>query len=88
MTSRFKGPLILLLWAGLFALCALHQALAQGSATVDGTVVDAAGAAIPASHLTLTSVDTNLARAAVSTSDGYFVFHDLHKRQNFLYIKW
>jgi len=50
-------------------------AFAQGgSAVLSGTVTDPTGAAIPAAHVTLTNVDTNLALLAESNPSGLYRF--------------
>ena len=50
-------------------------AFAQGgSAVLSGTVADPTGAAVPAAHVTLTNVDTNLSLSAESNSSGLYRF--------------
>ena len=50
-------------------------AFAQGgSAVLSGTVTDPTGAAVPAAHITLTNVDTNLVLPAESNASGLYRF--------------
>ena len=50
---------------------------AQGTASIDGAVVDPSDAAVPAASVTLTNADTGVARTTVSSAEGYFTFTDL-----------
>jgi hypothetical protein len=50
---------------------------AQGTAAVDGIVVDTSKAAVPGARATLVEADTGETRTAVSSSQGYFTFPDL-----------
>jgi len=50
---------------------------AQGTASIDGTVVDSSDAAVPAATVALTNADTGVARTSVSSAQGYFIFNDL-----------
>ena len=50
---------------------------AQGTASIDGTVVDSSEAAVPAANVTLTNADTGVVRTTVSSAEGYFTFADL-----------
>ena len=51
--------------------------LAQYTTSVEGTVVDQSGAAIPEARLTLTNVDTGVALQTASNSAGYYRFPDV-----------
>ncbi len=53
------------------------SAYAQGTATVLGTVTDSSGAAVADAKITITNVDTGLARSTVSNGTGSFAAHDL-----------
>ena len=64
---------ILCLFLGLFA----SQAFAQ-EATLLGTVTDPSGAAVPNVNLTITDVDTGVARQVVTNSDGQYIAPNLH----------
>ena len=50
---------------------------AQGTASIDGTVVDSSDAAVPAATVILTNADTGVARTTVSSAEGFFTFTDL-----------
>ena len=50
---------------------------AQGTASIDGTVVDSTDAAVPGASVTLTNLDTGVGRSTVSSAQGYFTFPDL-----------
>lgn len=65
---------LLTLFSFVLALTALiPSALAQGgSAVLSGTVTDSTGAAIPAAHVTLTNVDTNLSLSAETNPSGLY----------------
>jgi Carboxypeptidase regulatory-like domain len=65
---------VLFLIVFLFGLTTLR---AQGTAVVDGTVVDTSKSAVPGAHVTLVEADTGETRTAVSSSQGYFTFPDL-----------
>jgi hypothetical protein len=63
----------------VFVLCfiGVKQICGQGTATINGTLVDTSGAAIANGKLVLTNVDTGQPRTTNSTADGLFVFSDL-----------
>ncbi len=69
-----KHRFILLVLA-LFLLAGLLHA--QGTASIDGTVVDTSQAAVPGAHVTLTEADTGQTRTTSSSPHGYFTFPDL-----------
>ena len=58
----------------ILSLCFLPVAHAQsaGTASVQGTVTDPTGAAVPNASITLTNVDTNVARTTVTDSSGLY----------------
>ena len=60
----------------LLALTAL-SAPAQTTGSVNGTVLDGQGAALPGAELVLTNVATGQTRQLTSSSEGYFLFGDL-----------
>jgi hypothetical protein len=64
-----------LLLAALFVMFAL-PALAQ-EATIVGTVTDPSGAAVPNASITITNIDTGVARSLPTNSDGQYVAPDL-----------
>lgn len=62
----------------LIALLILAAAaLAQGTVSVDGTVLDSSQAAVPLAKVTLTNVDTGQARSTTASEQGHFTFTDL-----------
>jgi outer membrane receptor protein involved in Fe transport len=67
--------LLALVFAFLAGCVLSLPAVAQGgSAVLSGTVTDATGAAVPAAHVTLTNIDTNLALSAISNNSGLYRF--------------
>ena len=60
----------------LLAISAL-SALAQTTGSVNGTVLDGQGAALPGAELVLTNAATGQTRHLTSSSEGYFLFGDL-----------
>lgn len=66
-----------LLWFGIATILSAGTLRAQGTASIDGTVVDASDAAVPGANVTLTNADTGQTRTAVSSAEGYFTFSDL-----------
>src|SRR5271166_5152795 len=73
---RRSGSRLAILFAFLFVMFAV-PALAQ-EATVVGTVTDPTGAAVPNAAITVTNVETGLARGLTTGSDGGYVAPDLH----------
>ncbi|MBS1850556.1 MAG: TonB-dependent receptor [Acidobacteria bacterium] len=61
----------------LLIVVAHSRAYAQGTASVDGTVADPSNALIDKAQVSITNMQTGLARAGVSSAEGYFVFTDL-----------
>src|ERR1700693_160441 len=59
---------------GIF-LCAI--AWGQASSTINGSVTDPSGAVVPGATITLTEVETSLARTTVSNADGLYVLSSL-----------
>src|ERR1035437_3357339 len=66
-----------ILLAGLFFVIAISHAIAQGTGSVGGTVVDASQAAIAGSQVTLTNTATAQTRATSASDQGLFEFPDL-----------
>ncbi len=60
----------------LFFACT-SPLLAQFSSSISGTVEDPSGAVIPGAAVTLTNVDTNVGRSAVSSGNGAYIFSQL-----------
>src|SRR5437899_591361 len=60
----------------LYLLLAI-SALAQTTGSVNGTVLDGQGAALPGAELVLTNAATGQTRQLTSSSEGYFLFGDL-----------
>ncbi len=61
---------LIVILAGLTA--AVAQVLPVG--TVDGTIHDSSGGAVPGLTVTLTHVETNQIRTATTNGDGYYFF--------------
>ncbi len=72
-----RCDLRLVLLPAALVLVFAAQALAQ-EATIVGTVTDPTGAAVPNVTITVTNIDTGLARTLTSSNDGQFVAPDLH----------
>jgi hypothetical protein len=73
--KRFDFRIALLLAALVLVFAA--QGLAQ-EATIVGTVTDPTGASVPNVSITVTNIETGLARTLVTSSDGQYVAPDLH----------
>lgn len=65
------------LLAGMFFAIALGHAIAQGTGSISGTVVDASQAAVGGSQVALTNTGTAQARVVTSSDQGLFDFTDL-----------
>lgn len=63
---------IILLWG-----CMARDASAQFSGSIQGTVLDASGAVIPAARVTLTNIDQNVTRSATTDNSGIYRFPSL-----------
>lgn len=66
-----------ILIAGLFFVLAIGHSVAQGTASISGTVVDSSQATVAGSQVTLTNVGTAQARTVASSDQGLFEFPDL-----------
>ena len=77
MRSRYASARAAILFAGLFFVLAIGQSIAQGTASISGTVVDTSQSAVPGSQVTLTNAGTALARSTTSSEQGLFEFPDL-----------
>ncbi|MGC1452486.1 MAG: carboxypeptidase-like regulatory domain-containing protein, partial [Candidatus Sulfotelmatobacter sp.] len=73
---RRGGSRLAVLLAAFFVMFAAH-ALAQ-EATIVGTVTDPSGAAVPNVSITVTNIDTGIARSLTTSSEGQYVVPDLH----------
>lgn len=51
---------------------------AQGTASIDGTVLDKTQSLVPSAKVTLTNIDTGQARTASVSGQGFFTFSDLN----------
>ncbi len=69
-----KRSVVLMIIALFLGVAGLH---AQGTATIDGTVVDSTHAAVPGATVTLTEVQTGRTRTVTSSPLGYFTFTSL-----------
>ena len=61
----------------LLTLFAAGTAVAQSAGSINGTVKDGSGAAVPGAELSLTNVATGQTRQAVASGEGYFNFTEL-----------
>ncbi len=77
MRSRYASARAAILFAGLFFVLAIGHSIAQGTASISGTVVDTSQSAVPGSQVTLTNVGTAQARTTTSSDQGLFEFPDL-----------
>ena len=77
MRSRYASARAAILFAGLFFVLALGHLVAQGTASISGTVVDTSQSAVPGGQVTLTNAGTAQARTATSSDQGFFEFPDL-----------
>jgi hypothetical protein len=75
--SRYASVRAAVFYSGLFFLLALGHAIAQGTASITGTVVDTSQAAVPGSQVTLTNTETAQATVKTSSDQGFFEFPDL-----------
>jgi hypothetical protein len=73
--SRLSSLLLILILGSI--LCA-GTALAQGLATLRGTVTDSSGAVVPSATLTLTQVGTGLSRSVTTDVEGSYLIPALH----------
>ena len=71
--SSHRLPVFLIL-CGLLLMTARHGLAQQASANVNGVVSDPTGAAVPNAEVSLTNVDTSVARSTRTNSDGAYVF--------------
>ena len=70
-----KTKVTILLFCVVVFNTLISSSLAQGgSAVLSGSVIDATGAAIPAAHVTLTNVDTNLTLSSETNPSGFYRF--------------
>ena len=69
--NRVLARLLLLALVGILAFPALSGAQITRSA-ISGTVRDATGALVPGATITVTNMDTNIARTAVSDAQGFY----------------
>ena len=73
-TLGVSGMRIKSFGSALIALLLCLPAFAQTLGEISGAVRDSTGAAIPAAQITVTNVDTNATRSAVSNEVGYYTF--------------
>ena len=71
MMNRVLARLFLLALVGILVFPALSDAQITRGA-VSGTVRDASGAAVPGASVTVTNMDTNISRTAVTDAVGFF----------------
>ena len=65
-----------LLVLSLGTLCSRAQ---QTLGSINGTVFDSSGAAVPGAQVTVTDESINVVRTTTSQSDGFFQIFDAHK---------
>ena len=69
--DRVLARLLVLALVGIFAFPALSDAQITRGA-ISGTVRDATGAVVPGASVTVTNMDTNISRSAVTDAQGFF----------------
>ena len=76
---RQHGPVLLLvaMTAGAALIVPSHASAQAVTGTLLGNVTDSSGAGIPGATVTVTEVQTNISRSAVSNDAGYFIFASL-----------
>jgi Carboxypeptidase regulatory-like domain len=77
MINRALSLVASMLWLGMFFVMSVSQSVAQGTASISGTAVDASQAIVTDSQVVLTNIDTAQARMTTSSGQGYFAFTDL-----------
>src|SRR6266404_3176435 len=61
----------------LAALASVGTAFSQGLSTINGSIADSSGALVSGAKITVTEVDTGLARETVSNGEGLYVLSSL-----------
>jgi hypothetical protein len=76
---RLHGPVLLLvaMTAGAGLIVPSHAGAQAVTGTLLGNVTDSSGAGVPGATVTVTEVQTNISRSAVSNDAGYFIFASL-----------
>ena len=76
---RQHGPVLLLvaMTAGAALIVPSHASAQAVTGTLLGNVTDSSGAGVPGATVTVTEVQTNISRSAVSNDAGYFIFASL-----------
>lgn len=69
---RFSRFAILAIWVALLAAFAPNHAFAQFTSSIEGTVLDPSGAAVPDATVNLKQLNTAVVRTATSSSAGLF----------------
>jgi Carboxypeptidase regulatory-like domain len=75
--SRYTSARAVAVLSGLFLVLASGNVLAQGTASITGTVVDTSQAAVPGSEVILTNTGTAQSTTKTTSDQGFFVFPDL-----------
>jgi outer membrane receptor protein involved in Fe transport len=71
MTAGFRRIILTVLAVAGASLCVAANAQ-SGNATLQGTVKDSSGAAVPNAHVLITAQATGVSRDAVTNSDGFY----------------
>jgi len=67
-----------LIAVALLMACSFARAQVTGQGTISGTVTDSSGAVIVGAHLTITDVETNVARETDTNRTGYYEVNNLN----------
>src|SRR5258708_26130791 len=68
---------VTLLCHALAVLASVGTAFSQGLSTINGSIADSSGALVAGAKITVTEVDTGLARETVSNGEGLYVLSSL-----------
>ncbi len=71
MTAGFRRTIFTLIAVAVASVC-FHAKAQSGNATLQGTVTDPSGAAVPNAHIIITAQATGVTRDVVTNSDGFY----------------
>ena len=77
MKSRHESERAAIVFAGLFFVMSIGHLIAQGTASISGTVVDSSQGTVVGSQVTLTNVGAGQSRINAGSEQGFFEFPDL-----------